>query len=284
MHRLTPTLLCLALLLAARASFADKDPPKDPVARARLEIGSERYRAGDYKAAAAEFCAAYKREAHPRLLYNWAQAERLAGNCEGAVPLYRKLMDSSLPDDRRKVVALHLAECVQKLEQAAAPPLDAPQQPAVTARQSQADRLPAPAAGAPRSIPERIRPRAAPDGVATARGRHVDDDRRSWYQDPVGGVLAISAIASLGVGLTFYVISNDDVDEARGAAEHDRVAPHLEAARTHRTIAAVATVAGGGLLVAGVLRYLLHDHTAPRPPAVAIAVGDGAFVTFGGRF
>jgi hypothetical protein len=261
MPRLSCIVLIVALLLPGRRAFAD-DVPEDTEARARLEIGSERYRAGDYRAAAAEFRAAYAREPHPRLLYNWAQAERLAGNCEAAIPLYRKLVDSPLPDERRRIVGLHLAECVQTLEQAQPPSMPEPPPPP-DAPQPDGAEPPAPEPP-PAPPPERV-------------------ETLPWHRDPLGTSLVASGVVCLGAGLGFYLQSEREIAAAE-YAPHDGIEPRLDAARMHRTIAAVASVAGGGLLVAGVLRLALHDRTVRKAPAVSIAVGDGAYVTFAGSF
>lgn len=73
-------------------------------AKARLETGLVRYNAGQFEAAIDEIEAAYEIDADPSLLFTWAQAERLAGRCDSAVPRYRRFIAS-----RPSTAAIELA-------------------------------------------------------------------------------------------------------------------------------------------------------------------------------
>lgn len=80
-----PRLLCavLTLLLAAPA-FGDTE-----TAKAQYKKGLSAYALGDYAEAAKAYEAAFNAEPDPALLYNAAQAHRLAGNKARALTLYR---------------------------------------------------------------------------------------------------------------------------------------------------------------------------------------------------
>lgn len=76
-----------------------------PAAQAKLDIGLQHYKAGEYESAIVQLEAAYEIDPDPGLLFTWAQAERLAGKCGEAVPRYRKFIASKPSDE-----AIALAE------------------------------------------------------------------------------------------------------------------------------------------------------------------------------
>ncbi len=89
-------MLVAALLAAGGAARAQ---PDDPQARSRVlyEEGSRAYKAGDYPRAIEKFLAAYDLSRAPAILFNIAQAYRLAGSCDRALEYYRRSLDEE-PD------------------------------------------------------------------------------------------------------------------------------------------------------------------------------------------
>jgi tetratricopeptide (TPR) repeat protein len=81
----------LALVLVASSADA-RELKKE--AQLRLDAGLREYDAGHYERAIKEFEAAFSIDPDPDLLLAWAQAERLAGRCEVAVPRYRRYLES----------------------------------------------------------------------------------------------------------------------------------------------------------------------------------------------
>lgn len=80
-----PRLLCVILtLLLAAPAFGDTE-----TAKAQYKKGLSAYALGDYAEAAKAYEAAFNAEPDPALLYNAAQAHRLAGNKARALTLYR---------------------------------------------------------------------------------------------------------------------------------------------------------------------------------------------------
>ncbi len=121
-----------AVLLAALAAtgrvapaYADDDQALSPGARAHLDRGLSEYDAGNFRAAAVEFQAAYAIDPRREILYVWAQAERLAGDCEQAAILYRKFLALDPPGDEAAKARARLADCEAALRTArpvASPP------------------------------------------------------------------------------------------------------------------------------------------------------------------
>ena len=93
----------------ARAN--EKLPPERVPQKARelAEKGRAYHEAGDYLKAVAAFKEAYVLAPSPALLFNIAQAYRLAGDCDDAAWMYRRYLDTNPGPDRRSLAETHLA-------------------------------------------------------------------------------------------------------------------------------------------------------------------------------
>ena len=93
-----PTLRAfVAVSLLAGAAAAVAEPrPADPAARARALFaeGDSHFRLREYDQAIARFKEAYRLEPAPLLLFNLAQAYRLAGDCRQAAWFYDRFAHS----------------------------------------------------------------------------------------------------------------------------------------------------------------------------------------------
>src|SRR5262245_5282162 len=92
-RRLRCLLAALAIALAP-AAHADPPPSKSKVqaARSYVDAGLAAQKSGDYDTAIMLYKKAYELVSHPVLLFNMAQAHRLAGRAEQALALYRKYL------------------------------------------------------------------------------------------------------------------------------------------------------------------------------------------------
>jgi tetratricopeptide (TPR) repeat protein len=101
----------LALLLALLGEVARGEPSTQPVpeqARQLAERGRAYHDAGDYADAIAAFQAAYVIAPSPGLLFNLAQAYRLAGDCNHAAWMYRRYLATNPVGQRRALAQTHL--------------------------------------------------------------------------------------------------------------------------------------------------------------------------------
>jgi len=73
--------------------------------------GLDAYKAGRYDEAATLLEKAYKLEAKPEILFALAQAERLGGHCDEAIPHYRQLLTQTTELATAKAVQNNLALC-----------------------------------------------------------------------------------------------------------------------------------------------------------------------------
>jgi hypothetical protein len=253
----------VAVVLAAAPARAQRDVDMSAEAKVHFDRGIAHYAAKEYDAAAAELAQAYFIDPKREIVFAWAQAKRLAGDCASAVPLYRKYLASDPPKKTAEKAQDHLRACE-----------------AVVAPGAETDpTAPEPAA----------QPVVAPEPVVEAAALPLPPPPpavvyrdKPFYTDVLGGVLVGAGAAGLGVGATFWVMSNqqrDAADAAETYAEYERA---VDKGKQQRTIGIVGLAAGGTLLVAGVLRYAIHGGGKERVPDVAIAPhGDGAIVTLG---
>jgi tetratricopeptide (TPR) repeat protein len=114
--------LCTALLaLAPRAGHAEEKLRPDQIphkARQLADKGRSYHQAGDYARAIAAFQEAYVLAPSPGLLFNLAQAYRLAGDCDDAAWMYHRYLDTKPATERRTLAENHLAT-VEKCRHAA---------------------------------------------------------------------------------------------------------------------------------------------------------------------
>lgn len=104
--------ITLAALLAAQSAYADNAlrPEKIPAKAKELATRGRIYHdAGDYSAAVAAFKEAYVLAPSPGLLFNIAQAYRLAGNCDEASWMYRRFLDTNPTGTNRNLAEQHLS-------------------------------------------------------------------------------------------------------------------------------------------------------------------------------
>lgn len=107
-------LFTLAAVLASALPAAHADnavrPEKVPnKARELADKGRKHHQAGDYGAAVSAFKEAYVLAPSPGLLFNIAQAYRLAGNCDEAAWMYRRFLDTDPRGTQRNLAETHLS-------------------------------------------------------------------------------------------------------------------------------------------------------------------------------
>jgi hypothetical protein len=218
LHWLVERAIATCVVLAASSG-----PPQlleDPAARAHFEEAQERFESRDYAGAAAALDAAYAIEPAADLLYPWAQAERLDGNCRRAIELYRRFLAANPPQEHAMLAEQNIATCEDQL-----------------ARQRSKEPGPQPA------------------DPATDTRRTTD--QRPWRRDVAGGVLVGAGSAGLVVGTGLLIAA---LHGASSAAEADDVADYeerMDRATLQRNLSIGAFVAGGALALGGVLRYVL---------------------------
>lgn len=248
--------VAIALVVGAPPALAQAD-----AGAGDFQAGVMLYRSGDYAAAAAKLKLAYDAAPSQKYLFAWAQAERRAGHCGTAVPLYERLLDSGLSDEQTELVKDALVECEgQKSSPEAPAPVTAAQQPEATA---------------PVAAPVIPPPPPAPAPISGAA-----DDSVAW--GPLAtGMVGVAAMAA-GAGLW---------DTAEVAGDGAAMAGDAEGARDAEDRRRLGWIVGGaGLaLTAGAVIWAVAsgDDEEARDATARVSpwVGDSAAgVVAAGRF
>jgi hypothetical protein len=220
---MTPFWLIERTLATCVILAAPSDHPEfleDPAARAHFEDAQERFESRDYTGAAAALDAAYAIEPAADLLYPWAQAERLGGNCQRAIELYRRFLAAEPPAEHARLAEQNISTCEELL-----------------ARQRRAEPPPRPA--------------------DPAQDTETATDERPWQRDIAGGILVGAGAAGLvaGTGLLIAALHGaSSVSEADDVGDYEQ---RVDRATLQRNVSIGAFVVGGALTLGGVLRYVL---------------------------
>lgn len=260
--------LVVAIALAAPHVYAK--PESRSEARTRYEAAQKAYAAGRYDDAARDFSRAYELVGDSGLLYNAAQAFRLAGNWAMAADLYRTLLDKLPPKaSNRPEIEGRIAEMDER----------------VADEKRRADR-------AREEAEEKQRQAAAPvepPPVATPPVEHAPPPRPGRTLEIVGYSLSGVAGALLGTGIAMSVLSHQANDAVESAARHNAIfTPGLKDDQSNGHVYdkvqiasyAIAGAAAVGASVALVLG-MRADKRAQERVTVRPGIGPGAFVLAG---
>jgi tetratricopeptide (TPR) repeat protein len=212
--------VAVALVLASvlsSAVTARADGPAD--AKARYDNGVAAYSAHDYEAAVTWFKDAYALDPRPEILFAWAQAERLSGDCTSAIALYRKFLDGHPSDIQADAAQVPLQKCERSL----AAPAEAPGAIA-----------PAPPAPTP--------PTPAPSRTRTP-----------FYHDALGDVLFGAGVVAAAVGVGLLVTA----DSPDGASTYADFQSRHDSAVSRTRAGGIAVAVGAALIAGGVTHWVI---------------------------
>jgi tetratricopeptide (TPR) repeat protein len=237
-----------AVLAAAAPAYADNALRPEMIpnkARELAEKGRRHHQAGDYSAAVSAFKEAYVLAPSPGLLFNIAQAYRLAGSCDEAAWMYRRFLDTNPLGKQRDIAETQLS-AVEKcgsggLRIDVVPPkLDA--------------KVPEPANAGRSTLSMRASSRDSSDAA----------DRRSTKYKRIGLYTAIGGGAAL-VGAALFGLDAADasntVEEiyARGGKWNDVKDADARGQRS-AMIGTVMGISGAAALVTGAVLYGVGHH------------------------
>jgi tetratricopeptide (TPR) repeat protein len=252
---------------AARADHAAVGAYREAVAR-----GSERFDAGDYAGARADFQSAYELHPEPLLLFNIASTFRREGERERAIELYRAFLERAPADDPRRALA---ATTIAELEQELAAPIEIeapPEPPRATTTTTMAPPRPAPAeTGLPAPPAERPAP-------------------------PTGAVLRGAGLACLGaalVGAGGALLAARDISRSEAALEAlgpgsswgpEEAGWYARGEAAERRLV-LWSAAGATLATSGAILYLVGHRRRADAPGLVVAPGaGGGVVSWSGRW
>ncbi|MDB4964837.1 MAG: hypothetical protein JWN44_526 [Myxococcales bacterium] len=284
--RLAAVVVAVLVTMAPAAFAAEADAVRD--ARMHYDRGMAHYELGEFKSAVDEFKQAYALSKAPGLLFNLAQASRLAKDYEPALHFYRSYLRVRPDAPNRDDVERRITEL----------------EPIVEAhRRAEVDRPPTPAPRAvtpPPTVPDQTPGKSADRSADTTAETTPETTRASdapLRPMPPGGkkervaglVIGAVGVAALGAGIGLGVASLDAQNSLSKLATSMGSWSPAEAnlyqlGQQEATAATAMYVVGGAALATGVILYIVgvrKDHArfavAPAPGGGAQAVWSCAF-------
>lgn len=194
-----------------------------------------------------------------------------AGRWDDARAAHLAILNSSA-DDVSEQDRAHATAALDQLAAARA---------ADQAAQRERERLASPP---PPATPPGPEPSSTAAPAPAAAPPHVDIARPSRFADTAALVMLGAGVVGVGVGAGFTWHARDLSDQADAEGDQGRARDLAASADRSRTTAAIAFAAGGAIVVAGLVKFVIAPD-APRAPSVAVTpAAGGAIVTVGGRF
>src|SRR6185503_18024919 len=195
----------LFVLMVSMVAYAQPAPPSDAkreAARLYVEDGVAAQNRGEFDAAISLYNRAYELIPHPVLLFNIAQALRLAGRIEQADSFYQRFLATN-PTGPEAQIARDVRAEIAEARRARAPRPEPPPDPIPHSADTSRIDPPQPAES----------PSPSMTNVAATR-----IDSRStppWYSDKLGDALAIGGVAATVAAIILYRSALYDADTAR---------------------------------------------------------------------
>lgn len=257
------TRIVIAAALAVAPGLAAADEPGSPEviparARALAMQGRAYHDAGDYGNAIIAFKEAYVMAPSAGLLFNLAQAYRLAGNCDDAAMMYRRYLATDPPAESRAIAEGHLATVDRCAHKAA---LGIPQDSTVKITTT----------------------RASGSLFATSpRAKRAQLEKNVGIGVIIGGGVALAIATYYGFEAHESAV---DVEQgyARGAKWSDLADIDARGERA-QTLATVFGIGGGVAVVGGVALYMLGRRAEQFAPIAVAPSKQGATVSATWRF
>lgn len=229
-------------------------------ARELAAKGRKHHESGDYTAAVAAFKEAYVLAPSPSLLFNIAQAYRLAGNCDESAWMYRRFLDTDPRGPQRDLAQNQLA-VVEKCGSGGLrvavtpPPLEA------------------------------TTPRPAEPSLSVTRASHSPRSntyKRAGVYTAVGGGVALIGAALFAIDA--HSASQSVEDSYRRGGTWDEIAPLDARGERSATIATVLGVGGGVAMLSAAVLYGLGKHYERSKQIAITPTKSGAAVSLSWGF
>jgi tetratricopeptide (TPR) repeat protein len=236
--------IVVAICVAAPAAA---DPSAVEQAKARFKQGRAHQDVGQYELAAVEYKAAYDLDPRPEMLFNIAQAFRLAGKKEEALDYFKRYLDvqpeGAGADEARKHVAALTKELADAKRANAPPPLEQ---------------------GPPATTPPAT---AVQTDVVTHHSRSL---RIAGLATAGAGFIAAGVAVKFGLDARAdaRVISSKDM--SAWTDDDRRTFAHGEAANRNMYI---AYGVGAALVIGGAVMYVVGSRTRVSPVVTASSAG-----------
>lgn len=269
---------------APHAGPADAAAPMGVEAKSHYERGLTLYAERAFDAAVQEFQWGYAIEPRREFLFAEAQAQRLAGRCDRALPLYERFLASGPSPLQTEAARLAIERCVRAAPAGdrSAPATDAASRPAVSSRSDAAEGAPergAADAGEGRDPDAR-------DGALAARGGDSPVPAAApLWRDPwlLASGAAVVVASVIGVAALASAQSREQASgDATTYADFDRLWSSVDRRRTVGVTALAVAAAATGAGVFRVLRLQAErDRTSATPRSARAGWNLGALAIEG---
>jgi tetratricopeptide (TPR) repeat protein len=252
--RLLLTLLAGLAVHAGTPAAARAD--ERSIAREHFERGRKQFDLGRYDAAISEYSAAYEIKDDPALLYNIAQAHRLAGHAAAALQFYRRYLAREPRSPQRSEVEVKIAELQHLIDQ-----------------QARTETLPPNQTLAPEETrPKVVEPAPAPRVTAppvAVTAPPAPPRRPGAVKKMAGMITGIAGVALVGVGIAFAALAQQSSDDLTRLDRNMQVYDpgKYSAGQTDQALGATFLVIGGVAVAGGATLYMLGYRDAHRTAA-----------------
>jgi tetratricopeptide (TPR) repeat protein len=264
MRRAVVALVCCTALVTA---VARAEPSSDD----HYEAGKRLFLARRYAEALEEFRRALAVAPRPEVLYSMAQAQRMLGDCPGAIETYRAFLAGQPGEPLAEYARANIERCEAMLHspERSGPERGGPERGG-------------PERGGPeRGGPERGGPeRGGPERGGPERG----GSGRPWYRDGVGDMLVGGGVVAGGVGALIWWSGRSTASAVAGAPDYQTFLQRRSragSALAEQEIGIAAMIAGGAAVVAGVVHYVRDTGPARRELALGVAPTPGGAMLSG---
>jgi tetratricopeptide (TPR) repeat protein len=249
----------LAIVVALLGALPARADDKADAAREHYRQGTQLYDLRRYREAAHEYEAAYQAKEDPALLFNIAQAYRLAGMYDDAIASYRAyLRHVPHSPNRTEVVAR-----IQEMQDLAA------------AQRKQQEMPPEGTLTPPETPPREPAPHEAEPARPTPPSREPDAELHRGRTLKLAGIgLFAGGLVAIGVGAAFAVLAKQASDQVSSAQVFD---PSVESrGKTDQAVGIALLSVGGAAIAAGVATWLVGRHVQHRSSFVLLPSLGGA--------
>lgn len=264
-------ILAACMCIGSHAWAEATDEAKKVLARKHYQDGTKAFDLGHFDEAIKEYEEAYRNFDDPVLLYNLAQAHRLAGHAADALRLYKVYLNRAPGAKNRTEVQTKIAtleKLVEEQRQSQSLPPDHPIRPGTTATQQPAPQpeptttQPTTTATTPRSAA--VTPRTATEAKPVDRADRPAVPGRTKKIAGIG--LMVVGLGGIGAGIAMGVLSKQAGDSVTSAAKaHQPFDPAKESTgKTDQILEAVFLAVGGVALAGGALLYYFGHREATR--------------------
>ncbi len=247
-----------AMTIAAVILFGSVTAFADDAQKRASEINTQAmtaYELGEYEKSAALLKQAYEIVPEPDILYNLGRAYRSLKQYDKAIDAYRTYLRKK-PASPYKTGVQKMIKEMEELQKAQE---QSNQKPPT-------DMVPAPQPASPPQVPTAVPP--------------VEE---AWYDDYVAWSLVGVGLVGLGVGAGMHISANGLEGDLATAPETDKQGIR-DSINSRRTIGTVGLIAGGALVVGGVVKFVLTGTRGnPEPTRADLLLGAG-FIGVAGRF